>query len=225
MELVLAAAALLATIVGTVVSVLQYQLSRHLAGVRLNATMRQAGQVHSPGSQSSQLAAEQRRPYQPPGVVRAAVAWLVGESVIVTFVMFWLFHTMLSHLHEFAELNVKEISDRAVLGPAAVMAVGGGLIMVSLAVRWGARLYSGDAEIRVKLLSMRAIDIFGGVVLVVILLMALSIPEPVAVALVAYMALCIVSGIISIKLLTHPDTRDWVFRRQQPGHNYHGPPS
>lgn len=210
---VLAAFAAIAAIVGTVVGVLQYRLNRQQVQVS-QPTAAQPREPQPREPQPYRIVHERSRPAYPPGVVRAGAGWILVETVITIGMVFWLGYAVVSNLGGF-DLDVETFPEAAAPAVAAIAAALVGLITLPKAIRWGARLREGDAEIRTKLLGMTVIDIFGAVIISVIAV-ALNeswpIPEPVLTVLSTYLVFAIISAIIYIVLLTHRGTRAWVSR-------------
>jgi hypothetical protein len=152
-------------------------------------------------------------PAAPPATVRIASVWVVVDSLVVVGVLYALFASVVENRHGFGFI-VPPVPEGVVSLTPVVLAGLAGLVGVPRAIRRAGGLRHGDPRVRGKLLGMAAVDLFVGVILAAVALsldgMAVSVPEPVYVALAWYVGYRIVSGLVDIVLLTHRDTRTWV---------------
>ena len=197
---VLAILGSIAGILGLVVAYNQYRLTR---------------QRLSESSSGTSPAPQVRWPAGPPMVVRVLIVWLVVLALLIICVGFVVFTVVMQNLEAMVP-NSSPVSEEAEIIVPAVATGVIGVVMLPLAISWGARLRDRESTIRAKLLGVVAADLFTGVIIVIIVLAAdqsLSVPHPVRVAAAMYIVFAILADSLSLSLLLHPDTRDWVATR------------
>jgi hypothetical protein len=194
-ESVLAMLGSIAGILGLVVAYNQYRLTH---------------KPFSPPPSGASPAPQVRWPAGPPMVVRVLIVWLVVLALLIACVGFVVFTVVMQNLEAMIP-NSSPVSEEAEIIVPAVVAGVIGVVMLPLAIIWGAHLRDREPTIRAKLLGVVAADLFTGVVIVIIVLAAdLSVPHPVRVAAAVYIVFAILADSLSLSLLLHPDTRDWV---------------
>lgn len=200
-SVVLNALASLATILGFVVTYLQFRVKhRQPDGSR-------------PGPGQPGTGGESVRRHGPPAVVRTASAWVIIDSAISLLLLLWVFVQFTEHLGTFG-LDANLSSDLEGIIPYVAAALIG-VVTLWLAIRRSVDLSAGGGSARGRLIGAAAIRLFVGVFLVIVAQVLGQryygqVPDGLATALLCYVAFGILASLLRLGLLLHPDTRNWV---------------
>lgn len=201
---VLNSLASIATILGVVVTYLQYR-------VKQRPPSGPPGPSQGGPGQPATFGQPQGRPDRPASV-RMASGWVIIDSAVSLLLLLWVFVQFTEHLDDFG-LNMDLTSDVEGIVPFVAAALIG-VVTLSLAIRRGVDLSAGIASARGRLIGASAIRLFVGVFLVVIAQVLGGsfdgLPDELATALLAYVGFGIVASLLRLGLLLHPDTRTWV---------------
>jgi hypothetical protein len=207
---VLNSLASIATILGVVVSYLQYR-------VKQRTPVGQPGPQHGYPARPSLHGDPLRRPDRP-GSVRMASAWVIIDSAASLLLLLWVLVQFTEHLGDFS-LNMDLSSEIEGIIPFAAAALIG-VVTLGLAIRRSVDLSAGTASARGRLIGASAVRLFVGVFLVVVAQVLdgnfEGLPDELATALLAYVGFGIVASLLRLGLLLHPDTRNWVGVRSHP---------
>jgi hypothetical protein len=201
---VLNSLASIATILGVVVTYLQYRVKQRPPVAPPGPALGNPGR---PG-----LYGEPPRRPDRPGPVRLAGAWVIIDSAVSLLLLSWIFVQFTENLGTFG-LNVDVSSEVEGILPLVAAAVIG-VVTLSLAIRRSVDLSAGTASARGRLMGASAVRLFVGVFLVVVAQVLggsfAGLPDGLASALLGYVGFGIVASLLRLGLLLHPDTRHWV---------------
>jgi hypothetical protein len=201
---VLNSLASIATVLGVVVTYLQYR-------VKQRTPVGPPGPAQVDPGRPATFGEPPRHPDRP-GSVRMASAWVIIDSAVSLLLLLWVFVQFTGNLDDFG-LNMDLSSEVEGIIPFAAAALIG-VVTLWLAIRRGVDLSAGIASARGRLIGASAIRLFVGVFLVIIAQVLGGsfdgLPDELATALLAYVGFGIVASLLRLGLLLHPDTRNWV---------------
>lgn len=207
LQQILAMLASIAGVLGVVVGFLQYKISRQQPATTGAPAPGQYSWSAGPVAQ-----AEAAAPTEPPAVVRVLAGWVVLDAVISVGLLFGLLTVIMANIYGFG-FDVPELPTGIDVTGVVVLTALIGAAKLPAAIRRGAGLRHGAAEVRTKLLGMAAIDLFFGVILAACALWVSetwSIPDPVLSMVGTYITFGIVGSFLYLILLLHRRTRTWV---------------